>query len=196
MSNLHGKTVCFKYQLHFARYTEIEIEIIGESLFTYYGGFELQNLFKINVWPTKECHRMLLEEDNNKNYYICHRLVVEDRPFYFIAPKCFEIFIQNKEEDYKMKIVFIHNRVQRITRTLAEPVHYFTFPEKCSFSIGKVCKTRDNDLAFTIINRHERVFTIIKGTLDLAIFCNRGIESWLTTYKVKKNAKKEIKKEN
>ena len=189
------KPIFQRYIFHFARYTQIEVEIFGESLFTYYGGFELQNLFKINAWPTKESTRILIDQEEGSSCYKCHRMLVEGRAFYFIAPGFFNVFVQNIEESHKMKIIFTHNRIQRITMIPTEPVHFFTFPENCSFSISKVSKTRDNDLAFTIINRKGRIFTILKGTLDLAIFCNRGIENWLTTYRIKKEGKKEIKKE-
>lgn len=192
---MNSKPIYQKYILHFAKYTQLEIEIHGESLFSYYGGQELQNLFKINAWAKKESARKLIEQERGSTYYKCHRLMVEGRAFYFIAPGFFDIFVQNIEESVKMRIVFVHNRIQKITRVLTEGVHFITAPENCSYSISKVHKTKDNDLAFVIINRRGRIFTILKGTLDLAIFCNRGIEDWLTTYKVKSKEKKEIKKE-
>ena len=197
MTNFQGKTVYFNYKFHFGKQTEVEIDVFGESLFTYYVGWELQNLIKINGWANKESQKKLIEQrGEGSDYYKCHHLRIENRSFYFIAPPFFEVFVRSIDEESKMKVVFIHSRVQKFTRVLSEPSHFLEAPEKCSFSIGKVYHTRDNDMAFAIINRNGRTFTIIKGVLDLAIFCCRGVESWLTTYKVKKNAKKEIKKEN
>ena len=197
MSNIHGKSVCLKYELIFGKYMHVEIGILGEDLFTYYCGWEFQNLVRINAWANKESLKKLLEEEENAGpYYTCHSLLIEGRLFYFLAPSFLEVYVHSKEEAHKMRIIFIHKRVQKISRILTESAHFFSAPEKCSFTLGKVYKTKDNDLAFSVVNRNGRVFTIIKGTLDLAIFCDRGIENWLTYYKLKKNAKKEIKKEN
>ena len=195
MSNIHGKSVHFNYKFHYGKNTQVEIEVFGESLFTYYVGWELQNLVKVAGWANNECLKKLVEEEDNKGY-MCHSLLIESRLFYFLAPSFFEIYVQSKEENHKMKIIFVHNRLQKITRALTESSHFLVGPEKSSFYIGKVYKTKDDSLAFSVLNRNGRTFTIIKGPLDLAIFCSRGIESWLTTYKVKKNVKKEIKKEN
>ena len=188
---IHGKPVYFKYCLTFDNDPQLEIEVFGVSLFEYYFGWEMQNLVKINGWTSKKCFDV---SDDDKRYNFLN-LRIGSQPFYFIAPRFFEVYVQNLEESSKIKVVFMHKSVQKFTRILTEPVHYLDAPEKYNFAIAKVYKTKDHDLAFSISNRKGRTFTIIKGALDLAIFCNRGIESWLTTYKLKKEIKKEIKKE-
>ena len=196
MNSLHSDPVHLKYSFHFGRNTNVEIEIFGESLFTYYCGWELQNLVKINSWGTNEqFNKLLRESEEGLAHYRCINLKIEGKPFFFIIPFYFRVYIESLQEASKIKIVFIHSRVQSMNRALTEPARFWTAPEKCSFVVGKVYKTKDNDLAFSIMNRKGRVFTIVKGVLDLAIFCNGGIESWLTTYKLKKEIKKEIKKE-
>ena len=194
--NSHSKPVHLKYAFHFGTNSEVEIEIFGESLFTYYSAWELKNLVKINCWGTNDQFNQLLRKsEEGFAHYRCINLKIEGKPFFFIIPFYFRVYVETLQPANKIKIVFMHSRAQTMNRTLTEPARFWNSPEKCSFRVGKVYKTKDNDLAFTILNRNGRVFTIIKGVLDMAIFCNGGIENWLTTYKLKNKEKKEIKKE-
>ena len=194
--NTRSKPVHLKYAFHFGAKTEVEIEIFGESLFTYYCGWELQNLIKINAWGTnEEFNKLLRESEEGLAHYRCINLKIEGKPFFFIIPYYFRVYVESLQSVDKIKIVFVHSGTQVMNRTLTEPASFWASPDKCNFRVGKVYKTKDNDLAFAIMNRNGRVFTIVKGVLDLAIFCSRGIENWLTTYKVKKEIKKETKKE-
>ena len=189
----HGKPIHHSYILSFDEDPQLIVEIHGEDLFTYYARWALQNLFKINAWAEKKYVDDLNKE---REHYKFINVKIGRQAFYFLVPYFFKLYLKTSEDKSVVKAIFVHDRVQRISTMLTEPPHYEMAPEMYNFSLAKIYKTKDKDLAFAINNRKGRVFTIVKGLLDLAIFCNAGIQNFMTTYRSKKDAKKEIKKEN
>ena len=184
----HGRPVHLSYALTFDDDPQLIVEIHGEHLFNYYACWALQNLFKINAWAEKKYVDLLNKErEHDPTHYRIISIKTGRQPFYFLVPYFFKLRLHTSEDKSLIKAVFVHDRVQRISPMLTEPVHYEDAPEMYNFALAKIYKTKDRDLAFAINNRKGRIFTILKGLLDLAIFCNGGVENFMTTYRSKKN---------
>ena len=194
----HSSAVFYHYQLLTQGNQYLDISIHGESLFIYYLSWPFKNFVKINVWAEqKYVDELNKERENDFRQYKSFKMKVNNQWFYFLLPFFLEVHLQeNTENNEKIKLTFVHDRVQKITRILTEESHVLTGPSKPNFSIQIIPRPAEENGPLIIIrNRKGRIFTIIKGLLHLAIYSSQGITNWMTTYKLKKEIKKEIKKE-
>ena len=192
MPIIHSKPVFFKYQFITGESEDLEIEIHGEELFTYYVSWDIKNMVKINIWA-KEEYVDELNKEREKDFRKMNVFIIKlnNKEFYIMLPYFFKIYQQSGRRNV-ICFKFIHDRCQKLTNILTEEMRIFTSPKKPQFTVEVNHKNWDenNKPLIIIRNRNGRIFCLLRGFLDLACFTSMGILKWMKTYRFKKDIRK------
>ena len=197
MPLVHGKAVYYNNQFLTQTNQELEIAIHGEDVFEYYVTWALKNVITIHVW-TKRIHLDSLADERREDFRIWtyHKIKLDNQWLYILVPKFLHFYTRESNDSSKIiRVVLVHDRCQKFTKILSSPTKIFNTSQRPNFSADIIKGATDEEVKIIIKNRKGRVFFIVKGLLNLLLYCSHGISEWIDTIKIKKIDKKKDKKE-